>query len=533
MSAWMPKAMIRVWGAAVLGALLPIAAQGAAFQAITPGKTTRADLVKQLGEPVEGQGTAAETFAAKAIGFSKATVQCDAQGVVQKARLAPEKDLSLVETMQLFTLASAPRTQDGHAFDPAQKEGSTMSYDAEGVSFYLRDGQLREVWLVAPPALAPAPALPQPPPPGPAPVPPAPAPPTPAPAPVPPTPAPQPLAPAPAPPTPVPQTQVPPTPAPSMMPPSMPTPATPSGDPLKDVRLTQTALGKTPSFAGLVPGRSRREEVVALLGHPRFIARAGRESFLSGYDAERLGLHSLNIYYRPDDVIERIELRPARPIPVADVGRALDFSKPSQTFQIEGAAIVCFEADGIELTFHGGGVADIVLVPPVAPPPTPGMPALPRLPEPAAAPPPLPIPPTAQPTVPAGGGAAVQLAAVRSEAAAEGGQPGLVVLADLAATGCQGQTMLVTARLRRPDGMPVMAVRTAGRDYVDTRGRFVTSAADAVRFDPARWAPYRLFIPATQLDLPAGQDHRLVLTVTAACANSTATVEVPCSIRMP
>jgi len=520
MTARMPKATIRLWGAAFLGVLLPLAAQGAAFKGIAPGKTTRAELVKRLGQPVEGKGTAAETFAATAIGFAKATVEFDAQGVVAKAKLVPEKEVSLAETMQLFALASAPKIQDGHAFDPAQKAGSTVSYDAEGVHFYLRDGVLREVWLLAAPGLQPAPPKPPAPAPTPAPVAPA------LPIPPAPEPAPRPVAPPPATPIPAPQPPVPPTPVAPTMAPGMPTPAAPGPDALKEVRLTRTAQGTTPSFAGLVPGRSKREETVALLGHPRFIGRAGRETFVSGYDAERFGLHSLNVYYRPDDVIERIELRPAKPIPVADVARAFDFSKPSQTFQIEGAAVVCFEAEGIELTFHGGGVQDIALVPPAAPPPTPGLPAVPRPPEPVTTPPPLPIPPTAQPPLPAGAGPAIQLTTVRYEVATEGGPPGIAVLADLAAAGCQGQTMLVTARLRRPDGVPVMAVRGAAQNYADTRGRFVTSAADAVRFDPARWAPYRLFVPCNQLDLPAGQQHQLILTVTAACGNSTATVEL-------
>ena len=92
--------------------------------------------------------------------------------------------------------------------------------------------------------------------------------------------------------------------------------------------------------------------------------------------------------------------------------------------------------------------------------------------------------------------------------------------------------MGVAARLRRADGQPVMAARGAAA-YVDDRGCFCSVATDAVRFDPARWGAFRIFVPYAALDLPQGQAQELVLTVTAACAGRTVTLETPCVLRVP
>jgi len=556
----------------LVGAALCVgAARGATLHGVTPGRSTRVEMHRQLGAPVAGRGTGEETFEAKGSGLARIALHYDAKGVVRRARFEPAEQLTLDLATLLFELTDKRRSAVGHPFDTTRAQGTSAHYDADGVHFYIRDKIVREIWLVTPGQGRPAPASPA------AAVPPAAVPPTAVPG-LPPLARPpatavgRPTAPVARPPTPA-------TP-PLVTTPARPTPAPQPGvvaavpQALRDVRVGRG--GTPPSFRGIVVGQSDSKQVAAALGPPRFVGRRGPQGFACEHDGRAFGLHGVLVRYGQGGRVGQLDLRFASPLPRGQVARALGLGQPAATAPFLGCVVELHASSSVELTVQGGAVTSLRLtgaslgpptrvatMPQPAPPPTapaPLWPAPPPTAPPPTAPAPAPVAPAPAPVAPAPTPAAAgppalrQVQTVPAQAAGArvvstprvtvrrvwykadmqvAGEPGLVVYADLLASGCKGQQMTATVRLRQHTGQPVMAARGAPARFVDSRGRFAAPAPDQVLHDTAQWQAYQVFVPYRFLDLPRGQVHNLAISFTATCKGQRTGMEAICTFRTP
>lgn len=98
-----------------------------------------------------------------------------------------------------------------------------------------------------------------------------------------------------------------------------------------------------------------------------------------------------------------------------------------------------------------------------------------------------------------------------------GNATGITVNAVVRANGFLGETMVGAVRLRDRGGRPVQAIIGAPANFAAANGIFQATSSDPIRFDTAEWNPYRLFVPYNLLGLPAGQQHRLIVTFEASC----------------
>jgi len=359
-------------------------------------------------------------------------------------------------------------------------------------------------------------------------------------------------------PAPVPQPAVP-APAPPVVaptPPVAPHTPTPTVDPrvLELLRRLTPGWGTArPSLRGLAIGRSTPAEVQAALGPPRFVSRTAQGSFVCEHDGRALGLHTVVVHYGQRGRVAQLELRFASALPRDEVARKFGLGPPAATVPFAGCVVELHPANRVELTVQGGAVtslrttgappARVTTMPQPTPPPT--LPPTPAIPPPTAPPPvppaPEPAPPTLRQvqTVPAQAvgtrGATTPRVTVRRvwyQANMQvAGDPGLVIYADLLASGCKGQQMTATVRLRQHTGQAVMAARGAPAQCVDQRGRFVAQATDQVLHDTAQWQAYQVFVPYRFLGLTSGQVHNLAISFTATCKGHRTGMEALCTFR--
>lgn len=111
--------------------------------------------------------------------------------------------------------------------------------------------------------------------------------------------------------------------------------------------------------------------------------------------------------------------------------------------------------------------------------------------------------------------------------------PGLKVQAQVLANGLRNETLVLTVRLRRPDGTPVAAARDGPPGYADAQGRFQSVVRDPIRFDFARWGELFAPVPAPALELAPGRTHALILTYHVAAGPCSAWAEQQIAIAMP
>lgn len=97
------------------------------------------------------------------------------------------------------------------------------------------------------------------------------------------------------------------------------------------------------------------------------------------------------------------------------------------------------------------------------------------------------------------------------------GSTGMTVNAVVRANGLLGETMRGTVRLRDRGGRPVQATFGAPAQFAGPNGVFQATSMDPIRFDSAEWKPFHVFVPYGLLALPAGQQHRLIVTFEASC----------------
>lgn len=98
-----------------------------------------------------------------------------------------------------------------------------------------------------------------------------------------------------------------------------------------------------------------------------------------------------------------------------------------------------------------------------------------------------------------------------------GGFMGMTVNAVVRANGLLGEMMVGTVRLRDRGGRPVRATLGATAQFAGPDGVFRATSMDAIRFDSAEWKPFHIFVPYNVLALPAGQQHRLIVSFEASC----------------
>ena len=500
-----------VWVALLAG----VAAQGASLQGITPGHSTRVEMHRRLGEAVKGTGTAVEQFTAKGSGLARIILYYDAKSLVRRARLDPAEPLTLDLATLLFSLKNKARAMQGHPFDAARGDGRAVHYDADGVKFFLAKEIVREIWLVVPgDAWSPEARR--------------------MPVPVVPTPTPMPVAKDPgltkAPPTLVlpqpperigerPLVSPPAADGPKVSPPPVSTPAPNS---LRAVRVGQGAA----AFKGLAIGRSTRSDVRSELGAPTFVSLYSEGAYACEYAGQALGLRSVVVRYRPDGTVGQIELRFAEPMQRSQVLALLGLGRPAHTLGFEGFAIEAFPSSGVELVLRHGNVVGLRLAGAEA-----------AAPEKRVASPALEGPGVQRAGRGDDGLAGTQRVKVGrvwcKPDVRQGGEPGLMVYADVAARACKGRSLMVTVRLRHHDGRPVKAAGGAPAVFADGKGRFVAWSPDQVRYDPAEWRGFAVFVPYRHLALDRGRLQQLVVTLSAACDGETNGVEALTTFRMP
>ncbi|MFP4058450.1 MAG: hypothetical protein ACLF0G_16400 [Candidatus Brocadiia bacterium] len=522
---------MRILQAAGLACALAVVAacpgRAASLAGLTPGKTTRAEVHRALGEPAEGKGTPTETFRPEGGDFERIVVRYGADEVVATARFAPAGKLSILKAEQLVEPQAAARPELSHALDESVRQGLTIHYDEDGAHFYVRQGQVAEIWLDVPGGEAPAPAQEPP--------------------------------------------SIP------MMPPVPPRPAEPPQppkDPLARVQVASPAVGggQHPVFHGLAVGRATQAQALKTLGSPRFVARTGPGRIRCVHDGAPFGLHSVVAEYGPAGVLRSLDLRFEEPLGRSRAANALGLGKPDAIQQFGQATIASFEAAGIELSLLDDRVTNLRLLSPPEPekaaakPPEPKQPPQPEpeeAPEPQPEEPPQPKePPEPQPEEPpqpkeppepepqepaepepeeppapppvAPQGPALEVRRVWHEPDQEhGGFQGVMALAEIVARGLEGQQLSVTARLRHLTGQAVRAVPGAPAGYTDDRGRLAVAATAPVPADPVRWSPFRVFVPYSLIRLPRGVAHELILSVTAACGEKRVTREAGCTLELP
>ncbi|MFP4055458.1 MAG: hypothetical protein ACLF0G_01145 [Candidatus Brocadiia bacterium] len=556
----------RAWAAAL--ALAAAAAQPASLASplpqLTPGKTTRAEVRQRLGEPAEGRGTPAETFADVRPGLAAVTVSYNEDDIVRWARLRLAKQMPPDVAALLFDTTCSPELRPGHPLE-GEGEGTTLSYAGDGVHLYVREGVVREVVLAAlerpvrgsrvaseePPAeepgreeatapISPSAMVPLPPdlrPPQeerePE-------------RPEPPAVAPPPLPDVPGPPQPRPE---PVTPGPSREPPAE---EVATAVLLRPLRL---AAGEPPAFLGFVVGKSSHREAVAALGEPRFVSRRAGGGALAVHDGRPLGLHALVLVCDAAGGIEEVELQFARPVERDEVAGALGLGAPDMVSEAAGAAVDSYAEKGVEVTVRGdeatglrlarsrvlSAEAEVVAAlpepeesPPAPPEKSPPLP--PPEPEPAPEPRPEPEPepapePERFPPLRAPG---VQVRRVWCEHGVQvGGRLGMAVKAQIRAAGLRDQVLRVSVRFRHLDGRPVLAARGAPRGCADPRGRLCVTGSDRVLYDRAGWEAFQVFVPYGAIALPRGREHQVVVMFGARCGRQAHTREAGCKLRLP
>ncbi|MDP2897204.1 MAG: ankyrin repeat domain-containing protein [bacterium] len=111
-----------------------------------------------------------------------------------------------------------------------------------------------------------------------------------------------------------------------------------------------------------------------------------------------------------------------------------------------------------------------------------------------------------------------------------GNATGITVNAVVRANGLLGETMVGALRLRDHGGRPVQAIFGAPASFAAANGIFQAISTDPMRFESAEWNPFRLFVPYNLLALPAGQQHRLIVTFEASCRGLASIAETDIAI---
>ena len=349
-------------------ALTALGAQTPPTHDIKPGKSTRADMRKRFGDPLQGEGTQIEMFFAPDLGLAGLSITYNKDWTVRLARLTPDRDMTLDKAVLAYGVTGDQRTSPGHLFEPREKRGTTSSYDDQGVHFYIRDRIVREVVLVQPKVETRKPSKPPTEDPSPKPK-----------STTPPVKPPRtdpnggkpPSKPPPTDPTPKPRVE-------PVKPPTTPDPGTPKPkdppakppsriNPLYAVRPAVAPLGgqptgyEGPSFMALTVGRSKPKDAAEVLGPARYVSRVRSNRYITVHGCEKLGLDTVLVRYDARGAIEQLELRLGEPMTVQDVYRVLRLRKPAGEAAFAGATIQTFPADGIELTVAGKNVTVVRL----------------------------------------------------------------------------------------------------------------------------------------------------------------------------
>jgi len=114
----------------------------------------------------------------------------------------------------------------------------------------------------------------------------------------------------------------------------------------------------------------------------------------------------------------------------------------------------------------------------------------------------------------------------------------MVASVGIGARGLRGKTVTIEARLRTPDGRPVMAAGRTPKLFRDEKGRFRLLVRHEVLRDSASSIEpppkdIEVIVPHRMLDLPRGKTHRLTLTLRAYCRPVGGYMERDVTLRMP
>lgn len=124
----------------------------------------------------------------------------------------------------------------------------------------------------------------------------------------------------------------------------------------------------------------------------------------------------------------------------------------------------------------------------------------------------------------------LQILMVRVEhAVLDDGTQGLGIQAHVEADGLSGEELTTAVSLRLPDGLPVRAAASAPPQCRGPGGEARAESRDSIRYDSARWLPFRLFLPYDYLLLPENV-RRVTVAFDAACAGFTAAMSVEATV---
>jgi len=113
------------------------------------------------------------------------------------------------------------------------------------------------------------------------------------------------------------------------------------------------------------------------------------------------------------------------------------------------------------------------------------------------------------------------------------GAAGIWFSAPVRASGLAGRTVVAEVRIRTAAGGPWRAPRDAGTHLVDAEGAVACRAEDAVKFDEASWAAFRVLVPFALLDVPRGAPTRVIVTFTVRCEGVSASTEREFDLQRP
>lgn len=491
MHATSPSHRILITCLAAVFLLLAASASAATFLEITPGKTTRSKIHELFGKPVSGKGIAHEAFYPRDKGLASLVVHYDSKSVVKEAEIILNRKFT-TEQFELFfdfkgkavrvrgnNMPGAKERQDAMVTEPFDSE--TVHYVDDGVHFFTIKNKVMDILLTVPGEFG---------------------------------------------------GQI------------------PSIGVLTNEGTQQTVAGEPPDpvlvkLLGIIqPGKTFGLELHDHLGK-RYHPSAGVSGWTEGFRAEEKGLQDVVVWYTDQGIVKWARVRLVKAFAPA-AARSLFKLKDHATFTDGHAFAKCddalgrtehYLADGVHFYVRGSVVREIWLTIPAADPAKIKAEAGAVYSEPKEGPEKESIgvkkpdrhDTKRPPGVPA---PAVRILTAEYENnSGEKERPGLLVKIYMKTAGCREETVVVKVRLRQRDGSPIAAVRGAPPAYAEN-GRLCAAARDKVRFDYAKWEPFRVFIPYNMIALGPGR-HELKILISAACGGATAEEEIPCTLQVP